>query len=153
MKREKRGDDFFAAVGNKFCCSEHFLPMDYNIVWLVDLHVRQDFKLGTVPSVFPWTKVNEESLCREKKTKRASFRLSPSLRIIYLASKIPCGSFLLGSFIRPSGEAPKLPFSFFWRNHIMLLWPLCVLACASIQCNCLSPAANFFESSLMACDW
>ena len=24
----KRGDNFFAAVGNKFCCSEHFLLMD-----------------------------------------------------------------------------------------------------------------------------
>lgn len=63
----KRGDDFFAAVGNKFCCSEHFLPMDYKHS-LTGLHVRRDLKLGTLPSVFPWTKVNEESLWREKKT-------------------------------------------------------------------------------------
>ena len=40
------------------------------------------------------------------------------------------------------------------RNHIvLLLWPLCVPACASFQCYCLSPADHFFESSLMACDW
>lgn len=63
----KRGDNFFAAVGNKFCCSEHFLLMD-NKHSLTGLHVRRDLKLGTVPSVFPWTKVNKESLCREKKT-------------------------------------------------------------------------------------
>ena len=62
----KRGDDFFAAVGNKFCCSEHFSPMDYKHS-LTGLHLSWDLKLGTVPSVFPWTKVNEELLCREKK--------------------------------------------------------------------------------------
>ena len=27
--RMKRGDAFFATVGNKFCCSEHFLPTDF----------------------------------------------------------------------------------------------------------------------------
>ena len=41
--------------------------MDYKHS-LTGLHVRWDLKLGTVPSVFPWTKVNEELLCREKKT-------------------------------------------------------------------------------------
>ena len=30
--------------------------------------MEQDLRLGTVPLFFPWTKVNEESLCREKKT-------------------------------------------------------------------------------------
>ena len=30
--------------------------------------MEQDLKLGTVPLFFPWTKVNEELLCREKKT-------------------------------------------------------------------------------------
>ena len=37
----KRGDNFFAAVGNKFCCSEHFLLMD-NKQSLTGLHVRRD---------------------------------------------------------------------------------------------------------------
>ena len=41
--------------------------MDYKHS-LTGVHVRRDLKLGTVPSVFPWTKVNEEWLCREKKT-------------------------------------------------------------------------------------
>ena len=30
--------------------------------------MEQDLKLGTVPLFFLWAKVNEESLCREKKT-------------------------------------------------------------------------------------
>ena len=37
----KRGDNFSAAVGNKFCCSEHFLLMD-NKQSLTGLHVRRD---------------------------------------------------------------------------------------------------------------
>ena len=40
----------------------------YQWISLTGLHVRRDLKLGTVPSVFPRTKVNEESLCREKET-------------------------------------------------------------------------------------
>ena len=47
----------------------------------------------------------------------------------------------------------QIPFLFHSRNHIVLVWPLCVPACASFQCYCLSPADHFFESSLMACDW
>ena len=85
---------------------------------------------------------------------RVSFRPSPSLTIIYFTSKIPCGSFLLSSVIRPSGEAPKLPFSFSFKR------PHCVTAVA-FMCPCLCiismllslTSCSFFESSLMACDW
>ncbi|XP_068723262.1 uncharacterized protein [Montipora capricornis] len=62
----KRGDAFFATVGNKFCCSEHFLPTDFKRS--LTGH-RRDLKPGSVPSVFPWTKVDEGSLCRAKRLK------------------------------------------------------------------------------------
>ena len=64
--RMKRGDAFFATVGNKFCCSEHFLPTDFKRS--LTGH-RRDLKPGSVPSVFPWTKVDEGSLCRAKRSK------------------------------------------------------------------------------------
>ena len=59
----KRGDACFAMVGNKFCCSEHFLPTDFKPSLMG--HGRS-LKPGAVPSIFPWTKVNdhEESLSR-----------------------------------------------------------------------------------------
>ena len=62
---------------------------------------------------------------------RASFRPSPCLTIIYLASKIPFGSFLLGSVIRPSGEAPKIPFSFSFKK------PHCVTVAFVCPCLCI----------------
>jgi len=62
----KRGDAYFATVGNKFCCSEHFLPTDFKPS--LTGH-RRSLKQGAVPSVFPWTKVDdhEESRCRAKR--------------------------------------------------------------------------------------
>ena len=62
----KRGDAFFATVGNKFCCSEHLLPTDFKQG--LTGH-RRDLKPGSVPSVFPWTKVGEELLCSAKRSK------------------------------------------------------------------------------------
>ena len=62
----KRGDAYFATVGNKFCCSEHFLATDFKPS--LTGH-RRSLKPGAVPSVFSWTKVDEESLCRAKRLK------------------------------------------------------------------------------------
>lgn len=54
-------DAYFATEGNKFCCSKHFLSTDFKPS--LTGH-RRSLKLGAVPSVFPWTKVDEESLWR-----------------------------------------------------------------------------------------
>ena len=64
--RMKRGDAYFATVGNKYCCSEHFLSTDFKPS--LTGH-RRSLKPGAVPSVFPWKKVddNEESLSRAKR--------------------------------------------------------------------------------------
>ena len=62
----KRGDAYFATVGNKFCCSEHFLPTDFKRSLTGR---RRSLKPGAVPSVFSWTRVDEESLCRAKRLK------------------------------------------------------------------------------------
>ena len=64
--RMKRGDAYFATVTNKFCCSEHFLPTDFKPS--LTGH-RRSLKPGAVPSVFPWTKVDDELLCRAKRLK------------------------------------------------------------------------------------
>ena len=62
----KQGDAYFAAVGNKFWCSEHFLSTDFKPS--LTGH-RRSLKPGAVPSVFPWKKVDdhEESLSRAKR--------------------------------------------------------------------------------------
>ena len=64
--RMKRGDAYFATVGNKFCCSEHFLSTDFQPS--LTGH-RRSLKPGAIPSVFPWKKVDdhEESLSRAKR--------------------------------------------------------------------------------------
>ena len=64
--RMKRGDASFATVGNKFCCSDHFLSTDFKPS--LTGH-RRSLKPGAVPSVFQWTKVDdhEESLGRAKR--------------------------------------------------------------------------------------
>ena len=64
--RMKRGDAYFATVGNKFCCSEHFLSTDFQPS--LTGH-RRSLKPGAVPSVFPWKKVDdpEESHRRAKR--------------------------------------------------------------------------------------
>ena len=64
--RMKRGDAYFATVGNKFCCSEHFLSTDFKPSLTGHRRSRNP---GAVPSVFWWTKANdqEESLSRAKR--------------------------------------------------------------------------------------
>ena len=62
----KRGDDSFATVENKFCCSEHFLSTDFRPS--LTAH-RRSLKPEAVPSVFPWKKVDdhEEFLSKAKR--------------------------------------------------------------------------------------
>ena len=62
----KRGDTYIATAGNKFCFSERFLSTDFKPS--LTRH-RRSLKPEAVPSVFPWTKVDEESLCRAKRLK------------------------------------------------------------------------------------
>ena len=64
--RMKRGDAYFATVANKVCCSEHFLPSDFKPS--LTGH-RRSLIPGAVPSVFPWTKADEESHLRAKRLK------------------------------------------------------------------------------------
>ena len=70
--RMKRGDAYFATVGNKFCCSDHFLTTDFKPSLT---GCRLSLKSGAVPSVFPWTRKvddDEESLSRAKRLQARS---------------------------------------------------------------------------------
>lgn len=45
----RRGDQRFKCVGNKYCCSQHFVPNDYRISLIGH---RKDLKTGAMPSIF-----------------------------------------------------------------------------------------------------
>ena len=76
----KQGEAYFAMVGNKFSCSEHFLSTDFQPS--LTGH-RLPLKPGAIPSVFLWKKVGDhkESFSRTKRLQARCEAASESTKV------------------------------------------------------------------------